>query len=123
MEAFYSYQKRRSDFGRPCKFDDFDSTILESRDSHNDGKGYIIQNPCVAGLDTEEEKSTTTVCPPPPPSPPLPLPRPSTHLPTHQSNRLPHAHGDDVILIVPAKRPSFFVLALLRAPDSIHLRS
>jgi hypothetical protein len=61
MEAFYSYQKRRSDFGRPCKFDDFDSTILESRDSHNDGKGYIIQNPCVTGLDTEEEKSTTTV--------------------------------------------------------------
>eukprot|EP00750_Incisomonas_marina_P031465 INCI8175.1.p1 GENE.INCI8175.1~~INCI8175.1.p1 ORF type:complete len:600 (-),score=120.55 INCI8175.1:1817-3616(-) len=61
MEAFYSYQKRRSDFGRPCKFDDFDSTILESRDSHSDGKPYIIQNPCIQNLDTEEELSTTTV--------------------------------------------------------------
>jgi dynein intermediate chain 2 len=61
MEAFYSYEKRRSDFGRPCKFDDFDSTILESRDSHEDGKPYIIQNPCVISLDTAQEQSFTTV--------------------------------------------------------------
>ena len=61
MEAFYSYEKRRSDFGRACKFDDFDSTILESRDSHSDGKPYIIQNPCVISMDTEHEHSCTTV--------------------------------------------------------------
>lgn len=61
MEAFYSYEKRRSDFGRPCQFDDFESTILESRDSHEDGKPYIIQNPCVINLDTTEDQSFSTV--------------------------------------------------------------
>lgn len=61
MEAFYTYEKRRADFGRQCKFEDFDSTILESKDSNTDGKSYIIQNPCVARLNTTPEISSTTV--------------------------------------------------------------
>lgn len=61
MEAFYTYEKRRADFGRQCKFEDFDSTILESKDSNTDGKSYIIQNPCVARLNTTPESSSTTV--------------------------------------------------------------
>jgi len=61
MEAFYTYEKRRAEFGRQCKFEDFDSTILESKDSNTDGKSYIIQNPCVARLDTTPETSSTTV--------------------------------------------------------------
>jgi len=61
MEAFYTYEKRRADFGRQCKFDDFDATILESKDSNSDGKSYIIQNPCVACLDTNVGTAATTV--------------------------------------------------------------
>lgn len=56
-----SYEKRRGDFGRQCKFEDFDATILESKDSNSEGKAYIIQNPCVARLDTSPEQSSTTV--------------------------------------------------------------
>ena len=47
--------------GRQCKFDDFDATILESKDSNSDGKSYIIQNPCVARLDTNSGVAATTV--------------------------------------------------------------
>ena len=47
--------------GKQCKFDDFDATILESKDSNSDGKAYVIRNPCVACLDTNPGTSATTV--------------------------------------------------------------
>lgn len=62
MEVAFEYTKRRSEFGRQCKFTDGETTLLESiLPSEAYDESYLQRNPTVTGLDTTPHMSETEV--------------------------------------------------------------
>ena len=56
MDIVRPYRKKRSEFGRHCEFENCESeTIIDRKPEEDIAELYILQNPCMVGVQCASE--------------------------------------------------------------------